>query len=630
MSTQLTTRKHTAASVISNNPAERPQIGYSKNETTHNRTSIKLTDQTYVEETVPKQAENSPSAGTALAGPITRYWGEAVVIALALLLWLPRLSGPIDLRWDGGVYYLLGSSLSQGHGYRIASEPGSPEALQYPPLLPATVALHQWALGTTDAAAVAPWLRKSYAVLFVGYAVAILALARRYLQPGLAVAATALSLLQVKTIFMSDVLFADIPLALVSVLFTVVATGGALRSRPWLRETALFALAAAAFLFRTAGLAILAAWVLAALVQRRWRLTIIRSVLALLPVLGWQAHVLRVHGSYEYTHPAYEYQRAPYQYYNVSYAENVRLVDPFRPELGQLDSLGLLRRVVANVPSMMTAVGETVSTNKEYWLQMVDRAQARVFHRIIIPERIVSVPLLLLAALALIGLITFVQRGAWLMVFIVLGSLGLACTTPWPAQFARYLVALTPFLVICALFGVLQVRRLLVDHDTWFGSTGERLVANGLLLSIFGIQIFPALKLFQQRWSEPAVSLGQDAQRTSVHLFYPEPAWEQWDETAKWIKTHARPGEIVATVAPHMFYLQTGVHAVLPPMEIEPERARRLFDEVPVSYVIIDQLKFLDISRRYAAPAVDSDLTHWRLVHSIDGTNTYARINTGE
>ena len=90
------------------------------------------------------------------------------MVALALLLWAPRFSGPIDLRWDAGVYYLLGTSLAKGEGYRIASEPGSPEALQYPPLLPALVALHQWALGTTDPAIVAPWLRRTYAVAVRG------------------------------------------------------------------------------------------------------------------------------------------------------------------------------------------------------------------------------------------------------------------------------------------------------------------------------------------------------------------------------------------------------------------------------------------------------------------------------
>ena len=40
------------------------------------------------------------------------FWSEAVVIAVALSLWVPRFSGSIDLRWDGSVYYLL-ARLSQ-------------------------------------------------------------------------------------------------------------------------------------------------------------------------------------------------------------------------------------------------------------------------------------------------------------------------------------------------------------------------------------------------------------------------------------------------------------------------------------------------------------------------------------
>ena len=172
------------------------------------------------------------------------HWSSIAVIALALLLWAPRFSGPIDLRWDAGVYYLLGTSLAKGEGYRIASEPGSPEALQYPPLLPALVALHQWALGTTDPAIVAPWLRSSYVALFVIYSLIVLALAKRHLSPGFALAATALCMLHIMTIFLSDLLFAELPFAVVSVLFALVAASRVPTSRPWAREMASFALAA--------------------------------------------------------------------------------------------------------------------------------------------------------------------------------------------------------------------------------------------------------------------------------------------------------------------------------------------------------------------------------------------------
>ena len=137
------------------------------------------------------------------------------------------------------------------------------------------------------------------------------------------------------TIFLSDLLFAELPFAVVSV---ALRPGGRQRvptSRPWAREMASFALAAIGFLLRTTGVALLAAWVMDALMRRRWRFAARAWGARLVPIVLWQAHVERVRASDEYRRPAYSYQRAPYQYYNVSYAENVLLIDPFRPELGR-------------------------------------------------------------------------------------------------------------------------------------------------------------------------------------------------------------------------------------------------------------------------------------------------------
>src|SRR6266566_2052537 len=158
-----------------------------------------MTGETVTNDAVLSEPAKDVRPNLGLGKKMSRYWGEAVVVALALLLWVPRLSGPIDLRWDAGVYYVLGTSLASGHGYRILSEPGSPEALQYPPLLPAVVAVHEWALSTTNPDVVAPWLRILYAVLFLGYALAALALAKRYLRPLFAVTAVACTLLQPNT-----------------------------------------------------------------------------------------------------------------------------------------------------------------------------------------------------------------------------------------------------------------------------------------------------------------------------------------------------------------------------------------------------------------------------------------------
>jgi hypothetical protein len=559
---------------------------------------------------------------------MARYWGGAVVVAIALLVWVPRLSGPIDLRWDGGVYYLLGTSLAEGHGYRIPSEPGSPEALQYPPLLPAVVALYERVLGTSDPAIVAPWLRKSYAGLFIVYGLAILALARRCLGPGFAVMATALCLFQVMTIFLSDLLFAELPFALVSVVFALVAGSDKLETRSWWQEAGSFVLASVGFLLRTAGLALLGAWVLEALVRRRWWLVALRGALALVPFVAWQAYVAHVRGSQEYAHPVYEYQRAPYQYYNVSYAENLFLVDPFRPELGSMNAITLATRMIANVPSLLVAVGETVSTRKGYWERVLIGPQERLLGRTVIPKNLVLIPILLLTAVVGVGIAVLVRRKAWLMVFIVLGSLGLTCMTPWPAQFTRYLSGMAPFLTICALLGFSVMHTALADRR--FGITALRLAATALLALAFVMEAFSATKMFRERWSDEAKTVASKSDQTGSPLFFHDRTWQRWEETAAWVGAHASPDAIVATSAPHFFYLRTGLRAILPPMEADPARARRLLEMVPASYVIVDDLEFVDISRRYARPAVEGDPTHWRVVYSKAGTKTYQHVVSAE
>src|SRR5947208_3243070 len=155
-----------------------------------------MTD-TCAEEMVPSKPASLALEKRGATTFVGRFWGELTVLVLATMLWLPRLTGPIDLRWDAGVYYILGTSLAQGHGYRILSEPGSPEAVQYPPLLPGIVALYERVLGSSDPTVVGPPLRISYAAVFLIYGVGVLALAKKYLPPLFASVATALCLLHV-------------------------------------------------------------------------------------------------------------------------------------------------------------------------------------------------------------------------------------------------------------------------------------------------------------------------------------------------------------------------------------------------------------------------------------------------
>ena len=133
---------------------------------------------------------------------------------------LPRLHGPIDLRWDASTYYILGTALAEGKGYRLLNEPGNIQAVQYPPLLPSIIAIYQRIMGTSDYFPVGRTLRLTYFLLSGLYLLAVYALARRMLSPLHAFFASAITGLSFNSFFYpSETLYAELPFALVSILF---------------------------------------------------------------------------------------------------------------------------------------------------------------------------------------------------------------------------------------------------------------------------------------------------------------------------------------------------------------------------------------------------------------------------
>lgn len=561
------------------------------------------------------------------AGRKTPAWSKplsyAIIVGLVVSLWLPRLKGPIDLRYDAGVYYALGTSLAEGKGYRIGTEPGAPEGIQYPPLLPAIVAVHQIVLGTTRAEVVGPWLRWTYALMSVGYGIAVLTLARRFLSPGLALLAAGLCCAHASTFFYSDLLFTELPFALTCVAFVFVLGAQKLKWRPVSRESVALVLAAAAYLLRAAGLAVLIAWVGEALIRRQWRLALLRALLAAIPVATWQMHVARVQASAEYRQPAYEYQRASYQYYNVTYGENMSLIDPFRPELGRTTLQTVIGRVGANLTTLPLALGESVSEQNGFW-RAAFRMEAR---KIDVPptgrERALDAGAWLLAAFVLLGAWVLIRRNAWPFVLLTSASVALVCMTPWPTQTGRYLAPAIPFLTIAFVLGFQWVRgiaaRVGFRRPLHWGATA-------VMLSVVALQLFTIAFVFRFQ-HRGQVRGGLATQGTPpARLFYYDAGWGDWERSVAWLAANAQPSDVVSTTSPHLLSLRTGLKAVLPPMEIDRAEARRLLDTVPVKWLLVDQLPFLDIMRVYAAPAVDEARTEWRIAQQVGQSVIYERV----
>ena len=481
-----------------------------------------------------------------------------LIALITLASWLPRSSGPIDLRWDGGAYYLIGTSLAEGKGYRLPSEPGNFPSSVHAPFLPVLVAVHQRLLGSADPAVVGPALRFTTIAFSVAYALAIFVLLRAYLPWPWALAVPLLGVWQPQYAYFSDALYAETFFGLFTVVFFILQR----------QRTSLVCFAAAggfaalAYGARTAGIALLVAWVADTVWRREFKRLPIVLVVAALPVIAWTGWIRTAEASPEYRNPVYAYQTAPFVYYNVSYTKNLfTLQDPSNPQLGPLTRDALVERVTKNLGSMPLRVGEAVSS----W------AAPRAFS-------------LFLALLVGCGLVVLAAHGHVLIVAYLALSLAAVALTPFDKQFIRYLMPLYPFFAL-AMFTFLGLaaaaaRRRFPSLPALLGPAAAGLVVAAIALVEW--RDLRRLYAHHDRAYEQRSAAGDD------RLFHDAPFGTEFDAALAWLQGRGQPSAVVAATDPQRVTLRTGLKAVLPPFELDGAKAQRLIDTVPVRYLVAE------------------------------------------
>ena len=508
-----------------------------------------------------------------------RGWGFAALAAVCLVLRLPHLDGPLDLRFDAGVYYTLGVSLAQGNGYRIASEPGEIRGVLFPPLLPALAAAHQLAMGTSDPDTVGHALRWTYFVIFTAYILAVFWMASAYLTDGYAFVAALIVAFHFSTNWHAEYFVAELPFGLAATLFfgligpsdtSRVPTGK--QSSPSTLLTGLLALAA--FLLRSAGVTLLAVWAAEPLRRRRFGQTVIRIVLAVSVILGWQGYIAWVKQEPEYATPAYAYQRAPYMLYNIPYAEAFRLISPENPEDGFATVTDLPVRVGLALEDLATRWGESVSIDRDWYAGEIAKLN-RILGRGLVPLWLSDVATGSLTLLILGGFVLLAARGAWLIVCYTAVTVFLFTLFPAPWSFDRYLASLAPLSAVALLAFLSWVPRRLGD-STRRGRIGRIAVA-AVLVVVLSQEAYTLRKIFRMLYYPADWVDGRGRQRVYPLYAFDRP-WRLHAEALRWLRHEAAPSEIVATSTPHWAYLITGLKAVQPPWEPDPATAEHLLD----------------------------------------------------
>ena len=539
--------------------------------------------------------------------------GDALCICILLVMviasWIPRLRGPVDLRWDAGVYYVLGTSLAEGKGYRLLNEPGEILAVQYPPGLPALVAVEQIALHSSNPVIVGRWIRTSWCLLSVGYILCAFLLGRLFLPRLYAFLLAAACLLNYEMYFISTLCFAELPYAFSSTFFGYLYYK---KSSGVLSRVLTPLCAVASFLMRSIGLALLIAWVLDAALRKQYRHMLVRGIIAFVPVIFWQSYIHAVEAGDHYRHPYYSYQRDASMFYNVSYARNVALKAPFQPEQGLATKRDVVNRFIENFVRMPHYLGEAVSAKEGFWKGHVTRVNGWI-RPFVLPSWVSEIALVYLGLIVVAGIAWLLWRREWFIPLYVSLSLSGICMTTWSGQFPRYLAPAQPFLLIGMLYFLLDFRnlsrfwrpRLHRIVSIMATATASIVLAESLISCIVGYRNF----------RDPAVYVDANGITRKYVLFHYPGAASASEKGLKWLVAHADRHAVVAVSMPQWVYLKTGLKAVMPPLDADPFRAQREIDTVPATYVVLDQLLMEDAFNRRFPALVRNSPDKWQLVY---------------
>ncbi|MGH6629987.1 MAG: hypothetical protein ACREB3_09680, partial [Burkholderiales bacterium] len=193
-------------------------------------------------------------------------------------------------------------------------------------------------------------------------------------------------------------------------------------------------------------------------------------------------------------------------------------------------------------------------------------------------------------------------------------SLATICLTPWPEQFTRYLAPLAPFLALSLVTLLLKLQVLSRGFlPIRWRAMGT--ILSGAVVAVILLQQSLTLYLVYSRWHQRVVYSSRNGSEVSYRLFFYPDTHRAFNAGIDWLKSRAKPGDVVASSMPHWVYLRTGLKSVMPPFERDPAKAQRLLDSVPVNYMLVEEGLALE-TRAYTLPVTQTFPGQWRRVYS--------------
>jgi len=314
----------------------------------------------------------------------------------------------------------------------------------------------------------------------------------------------------------------------------------------------------AAVYIRTSGIALVGGVLLLLLVNKNWKYLLGYTMGFLILYLPWVIRGQNLGGS--------------------SYTRQLKMINPYRPELGMADFGDVITRIVSNITRYISKEIPSVT----FPFMEINYREVSNFVDYLIG--------LIIVGLAVYGLIKL-KKFKWLIIFYFFVSAGILLI--WPSTWigVRFILPLTPFILITVLFGF----KLLID---------KFLKINALIFCVLAIFFIPSVTKLSKSSKAPYTA-----------------NWQNYFKIANWVKENEKSKVLVSCGKPILFHVYSNQFTVRYKFTSDDQELIADLEDRNVKYVVLDRV--YGNSARYLFPAVQNNQHRFKVILKLENPDTY-------
>ena len=514
--------------------------------------------------------ESSPSS--------TPFWKSSWFPYIALtivwaIVYAVTFDDKIDLGGDNAVYYILGDSLSDGQGYTNVHEVGGRPNNHFPPGYPLILAFFM-----TFSKSIS-FLKFVSGLFFLGTVLLSYRIFKRIVDSNVLAFVLGIFIIFNGNIISSgNIMMSEIPFLFFSTLTIHLFMLSESRYnflKDW-RFWTMVLVAAFSYHIRTAGIALIAGFLIYLAVNRKWlKAAAFGGGFALLS-LPWILRGKALGGS--------------------NYINQLLQINPYRREDGMLGFGDLITRLMYNIERYVSVeLPRTFFTSLDvnYTMYMRHLTGSTDLPPNYTPEThwflgIVLIALIIYGVYSLKNYRSFVA-------FYLLGSAGILLLWPYVWFGTRFILPLIPFLILGVVSGV----------DALIKRFNKGKGANPLLYLTLVLTLIPSVK--------------QEAEK--VDYQYPG-KYADFLSMSRFVNDNLPPDAVVLNRKPGLFYLYGNRKSINIPSTLNYAEMQQAMDSAGVTHVIVDAMGFADVGR-YLIPFMQNNEIKFTGIQQIQTTSQY-------